>query len=190
MELDIEDNYLSGDLWPISKMANIQRVLAYDNILGGEETDSPYSSNETALGDLETSPILQATSLKTLDISTNYYYGTIPTSIVGLSKMEELYLEDLELKGQIIPEVFTSLTKLRKLYLGENYLSSSLPEEIGSAGSLGKKCSSSRKRRYTHQLYESLYVLVNVLSLCLMQSHSGHRIIIKRKITVPLYPRV
>ena len=77
-ELDVEDNYLTGDLWPISKMGKIEYFFAYDNMLGGETTKDPYSNGTRSYGDLESSPILQATSLKALDLSTNYYYGTIP----------------------------------------------------------------------------------------------------------------
>ena len=139
-ELDVEDNYLTGDLWPISKMGKIEYFFAYDNMLGGETTKDPYSNGTRSYGDLESSPILQATSLKALDLSTNYYYGTIPPSIANMNKLEELYLEDDELEGGIIPELF-GLPRLEKLYLGTNYLTSTLPAEVGNAKSLSKDCS-------------------------------------------------
>ncbi|KAL9180527.1 hypothetical protein ACHAXT_010980 [Thalassiosira profunda] len=125
-ELDVEDNYLTGDLWPIPEMGKLETFFAYDNILGGEVT---------LQGDLESSPALDATGLKALDLSTNYYSGTIPASISSMTKMVELGLEDLELEGVIPPELF-SLQGLEKLYLGENYLSSELPVELGNARSL------------------------------------------------------
>ena len=129
VELDVEDNYLSGDLWPIPEMASIQRVFVYDNIIGGEATTSPVRY-----------PVMRAASLHMLDLLTNYYYGTVPAAIEGImARMEELYLEDLELEGTIMPELLTGPSRLRRLYLGQNYLESSLPVEIGSAGSLGKK---------------------------------------------------
>ena len=58
--------------------------------------------------------------------------------IMGMTRMQELYLEDLELEGRIMPELFTDLSKLERLHLGENYFSSVLPEELGSAKSLGR----------------------------------------------------
>ena len=140
VELDIEDNFLSGDLWPVPEMANLETLLVFDNILGGDPTSSPYN-NGTSISDgsFEQSPVLQAIKLKTLDLSTNYYYGSIPSSIgsTGLSKVEELYLEDLELDGEIPAGMFTAMSRLAKLYLGKNYLTSVLPEEIGNAKNLG-----------------------------------------------------
>lgn len=140
VELDIEDNFLSGDLWPIPEMANLENLLVFDNILGGDPSSSPYDNGtSTSDGSLEQSPVLQAINLKTLDLSTNYYYGSIPSAIgaTGLSKVEELYLEDLELDGEIPSVMFTSLERLEKFYLGKNYLTSTLPEEIGNAKNLG-----------------------------------------------------
>jgi len=136
-ELDVEDNYLSGDLWPIAELPNIQAFYAFDNLLGGEETTSPYSNITTADGSLERSPILQVSSLNKLDISTNYYFGTIPASIGSgsMNKLTELYLENLELDGSITPELF-SLSKLEKLYIGINYLEGTLPIEISNAKNL------------------------------------------------------
>ena len=139
VELDIEDNYLSGDLWPIPEMESIERVYAYDNILGGDPTDNPYSFNATrAQGDLATSPIMRTVGLKALDVSTNYYWGTIPTSFGGMRRLQELGLEDLELEGDVPPEIF-GLGRLSKLYLGENSLDGTIPAEVGNAKSLGER---------------------------------------------------
>ena len=120
-------------------MPRIQTLYAYNNILGGEESESPYPNlNYTSTdGTLETSPILRATNLQILDISTNYYYGTIPVSLTNIAGIKELYLEYLELEGTIPPELF-SLSRIEKLYLGMNYLESVLPPQVGNARSLGE----------------------------------------------------
>ena len=138
VELDLEDNYLSGDLWPISQLTNIENFYAFDNMLGGEKTSSPYANSTTADGSLAMSPILQASNLKILDISTNYYFGSLPSSFSStMTRLEEVYLEDLELTGEITPDIF-SLSKLEKIYLGMNYFSSTLPVEVGNAQNLSE----------------------------------------------------
>jgi len=136
VELDLEDNFLSGDLWPAAEMQSLQHLYVFDNIMGGESTSGFLGGNTTyADGDLESSPVLKCSSLKSLDMSTNYWYGTIPTKLTTMANMEELYLEDNELSGIIPPEIF-NLRNLHTLFLGTNYLSSLLPSEIGNARSL------------------------------------------------------
>ncbi|KAL7442295.1 hypothetical protein ACHAXM_009202 [Skeletonema potamos] len=136
IELDLEDNFLTGDLWPAAEMQSLEYLFIYDNIMGGEITSGFLGGNITyADGDLESSPVLECLKLKSLDMSTNYWYGTIPTKLANMVNMEELYLEDNEFSGTIAPEIF-SLRNLHTLFLGTNYLSSALPFEIGQARSL------------------------------------------------------
>ena len=136
MELDLEDNFLTGDLWPAAEMQSLEHLYVFDNIMGGEITSGFLEGNTTyADGDLESSPVLKCSTLKSLDMSTNYWYGTIPTKLANFVNMEELYLGDNELSGTIAPEIF-SLRNLHTLFLGTNYLSSVLPIEIGNARSL------------------------------------------------------
>jgi Leucine-rich repeat (LRR) protein len=136
IELDLEDNFLTGDLWPAAEMQSLEHLFVFDNIMGGEITSGFLGGNTTyADGALESSPVLKCMTLKSLDMSTNYWYGTIPTKIANMVNMEELYLEDNQLSGTIAPEIF-SLRNLNTLFLGTNYLSSALPLEIGNARSL------------------------------------------------------
>lgn len=138
IELDLEDNFLSGDLWPAAEMQSLQHLYVFDNIMGGEITSGLIGGNTTyAEGDFQSSPVLRCSMLKSLDMSTNYWYGTIPTNLTNMVNMEELYLEDNELSGIIPPEIF-NLGNLHSLFLGMNYLSSVIPSEIGNARSLKK----------------------------------------------------
>lgn len=137
-ELDLEDNFLTGDLWPTAEMKSLEYFYVFDNILGGQVTSGPSSlegNTAVASGDLETSPVMKCLTLKALDMSTNYWYGTIPAKFTNMVNMEELYLEDNELSGIITPEIF-SLVRLHTLFLGSNFLSSTIPFEIGNARSL------------------------------------------------------
>ncbi|XP_059639582.1 receptor-like protein EIX2 [Cornus florida] len=93
-------------------------------------------------------------SLVSIDLSFNYLYGHIPSSILNLHMLKSLYLQDNHLSGKIpnnigqlkhlkyillymnslsgpIPTSLGNLLSLRELYLSSNQLNGTLPKSIG-----------------------------------------------------------
>ncbi|OUM56451.1 hypothetical protein PIROE2DRAFT_18948, partial [Piromyces sp. E2] len=76
------------------------------------------------------------TKLKVLDLSTNYFTGSIPDFIGNnLTELEELYLYDNQLEGSI-PETLLQLKELRVLTLSENQLTGPIPDSIENLSKL------------------------------------------------------
>ncbi|KAF8012110.1 hypothetical protein BT93_I0287 [Corymbia citriodora subsp. variegata] len=75
------------------------------------------------------------TNLLSLDVSNNYIYGSIPSSIGNLSKLNCLILCNNTLQGNIPPSI-GKIKNLRILYLYENYLGGHIPSEIGDLKNL------------------------------------------------------
>ncbi|KAK7294658.1 hypothetical protein RJT34_17548 [Clitoria ternatea] len=70
-------------------------------------------------------------NIATLNLSLNFFNGSIPPQIGVLSKLSLLDLSHNYLFGNI-PSEITQLTNLRFLYLANNFLNGSIPHEIGS----------------------------------------------------------
>ncbi|XP_023742117.1 receptor-like protein EIX2 [Lactuca sativa] len=75
------------------------------------------------------------TQLRYLDLSFNYFNGTIPTFIGSLTQLRYLDLSDNDFNG-IIPGSIGSLTELRHLDLSYNSLYGTIPQEFGNLTNL------------------------------------------------------
>ncbi|KAK3405750.1 hypothetical protein EUGRSUZ_K02588 [Eucalyptus grandis] len=75
------------------------------------------------------------TNLVTFDLSYNAIYGSIPSSIGNLSKLNFIDLYSNELSGNIPPSI-GMLKSLQYLFLTVNNLSGCIPQEIGQLDSL------------------------------------------------------
>jgi hypothetical protein len=88
-------------------------------------------NNRTLAGVL---PDSMLSSLTSIDLGENALRGSIPTSwYQNAPALENLYLHDNALTGTISTHV-AQWTSLRRLFLGSNQLTGSLPKELGSSG--------------------------------------------------------
>ncbi|CAH1419499.1 unnamed protein product [Lactuca virosa] len=75
--------------------------------------------------------LLNFSYLNHLDLSLNFFHGTIPTSIGSLTRLRYLDLSSNNLRGTI-PRSVGSLALLTRLILGNNNLNGTIPWSIGS----------------------------------------------------------
>ncbi|KAJ4796177.1 Leucine-rich receptor-like protein kinase family protein [Rhynchospora pubera] len=71
-------------------------------------------------------------SLLLLDLSGNYFTGSLPTSISGCSSLKNLNFSGNAFSGEI-PEMFANLTSLERLDLSSNHLRGSIAYGLGNA---------------------------------------------------------
>ena len=115
VELDLEDNQLSGEIPPeLGDLSNLWWLDLKDNGLIGEIPPS--------LGDLH--------SLQNLDLGVNELDGEIPSELSNLTDLTHLNLGTNQLIGEI-PAGLGRLTGLRWLYLDANQLSGEIPAALG-----------------------------------------------------------
>ncbi|MCO5552293.1 hypothetical protein L7F22_027618 [Adiantum nelumboides] len=128
VHLDLSHNLLNSTL-PIdiispfssstSKSMKFSASLTYLNLsfneLGGELPDT-----------------LQSPVLVVLDLSTNFFTGSIPSSISSSTALRLLNFSCNTLSGPL-PPAFSQLINLRGLYLSDNNLTGSIPAEFGNA---------------------------------------------------------
>ncbi|KAL9166809.1 hypothetical protein ABFS82_05G055100 [Erythranthe guttata] len=106
--LSFKQNSLSGEIPPLSGLANLKSLFLNDNNFSGEIPASLSSMHR----------------LKVVVLSGNGIAGPIPPSFVGLSRLYMLYLQDNRLTGAIPP---FNQTSLRFLNLSNNALSGKIP---------------------------------------------------------------
>ena len=67
-----------------------------------------------------------------LDLNSNYFFGSIPSTIESLSKSLKYFYVNSNLLSGSIPEELSELTSLCECYLNNNFLVGSLPGDIGN----------------------------------------------------------
>lgn len=97
----------------IGMLIHLKELYLYSNKLTGQITDT--------IGSL--------TNLEILDVSDNYFSGTIPSNIGDMTRLEELHLHSNNLVGSIESNV-GQLTNLQNLSLSYNYFVGSIPTTI------------------------------------------------------------
>ncbi|XP_039118220.1 receptor-like protein 7 [Dioscorea cayenensis subsp. rotundata] len=80
-------------------------------------------------------PMLAGSKISTIDLSSNYFVGQIPSTLGHAHHLISLHLEDNLLTGSIPMSLFT-LPKLEKLYLVDNKLSGQLQEFTNASSTL------------------------------------------------------
>ncbi|KAE8661209.1 Leucine-rich repeat receptor-like tyrosine-protein kinase PXC3 [Hibiscus syriacus] len=131
-DIQVSSNRLSGSIphW-VGQLTNLKVFTAYENHLGGEIPDNLGLVSE----------------LKLLNLHSNRLDGPIPKSVFALGKLEILVLTQNGLTGYLpeaivlalgtefdrreIPRDIGNCVKLLELQLGSNYLTGSIPPEIG-----------------------------------------------------------
>ncbi|XP_071725740.1 receptor-like protein kinase BRI1-like 3 [Rutidosis leptorrhynchoides] len=124
-ELDLSGNQLTGGLpGTFSSCSSLSRLNLGHNYLSGDFLSPDVSS---------------LSSLKYLSASFNNITGDFPLTLANCSQLQVIDLSSNGLTG-IIPFEFCSSTapfsSLQKLLLGNNYLSGSIPDNIGSCKNL------------------------------------------------------
>ncbi|CDP10361.1 unnamed protein product [Coffea canephora] len=96
-----------------------------------------YLSNNSLYGTIP-SNMCYLSRLESLHLSSNAFYGTLPLEIESLGNLRNLallHLSENNLSGHI-PSSLGNLTKLNILWLSRNQLSGSIPSELGELKSL------------------------------------------------------
>ncbi|XP_058777808.1 receptor-like protein 53 [Vicia villosa] len=74
--------------------------------------------------------------LETLDLSNNYFTGSIPDSLSNLTRLSRLSLSSNSFTGEIPSSIGTSLVNLQELYLDNNNLQGTIPSSFNNLKSL------------------------------------------------------
>ncbi|XP_039135855.1 receptor-like protein EIX1 [Dioscorea cayenensis subsp. rotundata] len=114
-------------------------------------------------------------NLTILDLSSNYFYSSIPTSIGRLSRLQELWLYRSALNGSI-PESLGRLSGLQMLELADNNLNGSIPASLGRLSGLTFLILYSNA--LTDPIPESLFQLSNLVELDLSDNNFNYSFII------------
>lgn len=117
--LNLASNGFTGTIpSQLGELQNLQELILSDNSLFG---DIPNS-------------LVQLKNLSKLDLSRNRLNGTIPAEICNMPKLQYLLLSQNSMHGGIPREIGNC--KLLELQIGGNYLTGSIPPEIGQVRNL------------------------------------------------------
>lgn len=114
--LGIDDNVLQSPIAPFSRMTQLIKLYAEDNLITGQLTESMISG---------------WTEMVDLDISVNRLEGPIPPNIWSMENLEVLDLHGNDFIGQL-PEIGSVNEKMIFLSLQNNSLEWKIPESIGN----------------------------------------------------------
>ncbi|XP_010250461.1 PREDICTED: phytosulfokine receptor 1 [Nelumbo nucifera] len=142
--LNLSNNLLRGTLPP--KLFHLQSLreldLSYNDLYGlmPVDIDLPFLNvldlcGNSLKGDIATGICKTATQIQSIDLSMNYFNGSIPAGFGNCSSLQNLSLSSNYLSGSLPNDLF-SLQKLSRLYLQENILSGSLSDGIGKLSNL------------------------------------------------------
>ena len=130
-QLNLEKNNLSGTIPGLSALTKLRYINLYENNLSGTIPDLDNATELVSLNLYHNNlggeiPDLSAlVKLKTLRLNNNNLSGTIP-DLTGLDDMDTIELNSNRLTGEI-PSSLSDLTKLLRLFLGDNELSGEIP---------------------------------------------------------------
>ncbi|CAH9134958.1 unnamed protein product [Cuscuta epithymum] len=138
---EVDNNNLSGEILPeFAQCTNLTLLnLASNGFTGtipqefGKLTNLQelILSGNALYGEIPTG----AKNLNKLDLSNNRFNETIPQDICKTSRLQYLLLSQNSIRGEI-PNGIGNCVKLLELQMGRNYLSGSIPPEIGRMKSL------------------------------------------------------
>ena len=130
--LGLYQNNLSGTIPDLDKLTELTSLLLYWNNLSGEIPDLSKLEKLRILRLFEnnlsgTIPDLAGLDdMRTIELNLNRLTGGIPSSLSDLTELQDLFLGDNELSGEI--PALSKLTKLNRLSLENNELSGEIPE--------------------------------------------------------------
>ncbi|KAK1440149.1 hypothetical protein QVD17_05974 [Tagetes erecta] len=124
-ELDLSSNQLTGELpATFTSCSSLSNLNLAHNYLSGE---------------FLTTVVSYMSSLRYLSASFNNISGNLPVSLANCSQLEVIDLSSNEFTGQIPSEFCSSSSpflSLEKLFLANNYLSGTVPNNLGSCKNL------------------------------------------------------
>mmetsp|Transcript_8965 Transcript_8965/g.18658 ORF Transcript_8965/g.18658 Transcript_8965/m.18658 type:complete len:745 (-) Transcript_8965:194-2428(-) len=175
MYLDFKDNGLSGyipdsffDLKSLVRL-DLSYNANYDsNCTGsnGEIFEVPISFGIE--GTILEDKIENLRYLMDIDLTDNYFSGTITPKISALKNLERLVVDNNVFKSTI-PNEITKLENIRELWLSMNYFTGKIPDDIGNLRSL-ESFSMWGNEDLTGSLPESLYDLAHLEDLHLFRN--------------------
>ncbi|XP_073365543.1 uncharacterized protein [Aegilops tauschii subsp. strangulata] len=121
--LDLSNNSLHGSVPSLGPLANLRQLVLGSNFLEAHDWSFLRS-------------LANCTQLTRLSLEGNALNGSLPTSIVNLSRrLEDLSLGSNQISGSIPVEI-SNLVNLTSLMMESNFLSGSIPSTIGKLQNL------------------------------------------------------
>lgn len=141
-KLDISENQVTGSV-PIFGSKDLLEVVLGSNSFTGKIPDTGFASLhhpnlvwlDLSFNKLSGSippAIASMEDLEILELSNNNLTGSIPATFGNLTKLEDLFLDANSLTGTLPLSLFTSTSKLKKLWLHENLFSGTLPQQVSN----------------------------------------------------------
>ncbi|TAE29556.1 MAG: T9SS C-terminal target domain-containing protein [Candidatus Kapaibacterium sp.] len=176
--LTLGENRLTGAIpSELTNVTNLQALYLDRNELTGE-IPSGFGTNLTTATAQTTLPKDQQTrafatpSLRFLWLNGNRLTGDVPVSIGSLGNIEELRLDNNQLRGSNLSGIIPRLTNLQTLDVGRNQLSGTVPSGIGNLRRL--KFLALRNNQFTGEIPQGLATLDSLQTIFLdSNSFSG-----------------
>jgi len=137
-DLLISDNWFTGRMMPV-RCRNLISILAAGNdfvMVGPISQNVHIMTYDGSRIDGTLSEILTSYQLKTISMTSNSIGGTIPAWITNIIGLNEINLNDNNLRGTLPQEMFRYLASLAIVELSNNSLTGTIPESIGSVNTL------------------------------------------------------
>jgi len=140
--LDLKDNGLSGyipdELFNLTKLVKLN--LSYnanggDNCTRFDGTEEEIPISFGLEGMILDSNIGRLEYLQDIDLTDNYFSGSISPEIGKLKQLGRMVVDNNVFKSTV-PDEITQLINLKELWLSMNYFTGGIPENIGALKSL------------------------------------------------------
>jgi len=140
-KIELENNQISGS--PHSSLftlPSLQLLNLKDNPvkfsfegIGAASQLNDLKLSGTGISSIE--GISEASNLKSLHLTDNDLWGSIPDELFELTKLEQLYLDYNKFSGTL-PKKLASLVNLQELFVFNNMFTGQIPSEVGQLTNL------------------------------------------------------